>query len=209
MNSELISYVENSIIPQYSAFDSAHQESHVRAVIEESLRLAQFYDVDKDMVYAIAAYHDLGLCEGRERHHIVSGEMLKQDVKLKQWFDESQLQTMSDAVEDDRASNKYEPRTIYGKIVAEADRQIDSEVTLRRTIQYGLKNYPDLDKEGQYARAIDHIGKKYAEGGYLKLYIPESANAERLAKFRELVSSPELFREAFDRLYAEEINKIG
>ena len=209
MNSELISYIENSIIPQYSAFDSAHQESHVRAVIEESLRLAQFYDVDKDMVYAIAAYHDLGLCEGRERHHIVSGEMLKQDAKLKQWFDASQLQTMSDAVEDHRASNKYEPRTIYGKIVAEADRQIDSEVTLRRTIQYGLKNYPDLDKEGQYARAIDHIGKKYAEGGYLKLYIPESANAERLAKFRELVSSPELFREAFDRLYAEEINKIG
>ena len=209
MNSELISYVENSIIPQYSAFDSAHQESHVRAVIEESLRLAQFYDVDNDMVYAIAAYHDLGLCESRERHHIVSGEMLKQDEKLKQWFDESQLQTMSDAVEDHRASNKYEPRTIYGKIVAEADRQIDSAVTLRRTIQYGLKNYPDLDKEGQYARAIDHIGKKYAEGGYLKLYIPESANAERLAKFRELVSSPELFREVFDRLYAEEINKIG
>lgn len=207
MTPELIRYIEEKIISQYSAFDLAHQEGHVRAVLSESMRLAQFYDVNEDMVYVVAAYHDVGLCEGREFHHITSGRMLMNDISLRQWFDEKQLSIMRDAVEDHRASNSYEPRTIYGKIVAEADRQIDCDTTLRRTIQYGLKNYTNLDKEGQFARALEHISKKYAEGGYLKLYIPESTNSKGLEQFRTLISSPKLFREAFDAIYDEEIGK--
>ena len=50
---------------------------------------------------------------------------------------DEQLLQMKEAIEDHRASNKQAPRTIYGMIVAEADRIIDPEVTLRRTVQYG------------------------------------------------------------------------
>lgn len=207
MNAEIRKYVEECVIPAYRAFDAAHQENHVTYVIEESLRLAKYYDVQEDMVYVIAAYHDLGLKEGRERHHLVSGEILLQDKELKRWFSDYQLRVMKEAVEDHRASNSYEPRSIYGRIVAEADRQIDKNVTLRRTIQYGLKNYPHLDKEGQYLRAVEHLSEKYAEGGYLKLYIPESDNAKRLAEFMELISSPTALRIAFDKVYSEELKK--
>ena len=37
------------------------------------------------------------------------------------------------AAKDHRASSDHEPRDIYGKIVAEADRQIVPETVIRRT----------------------------------------------------------------------------
>ena len=113
---------------------------------------------------------------------------------------------MKEAIEDHRASNKQAPRSIYGKIVAEADRIIDPEVTLRRTVQYGLSHYPEMDKEQQYARFSKHLNDKYAEGGYLKLWIPQSDNAERLAELRKLIMDEEELQRVFDELYTNEKN---
>lgn len=166
---ELQNYVRQIIIPQYTNFDKAHQIDHVEKVIEESLKLAAHYEVDYSMVYVIAAYHDLGLYEGREFHHITSGKVLLADETLRRWFTDEQLLQMKEAIEDHRASNKQAPRTIYGMIVAEADRIIDPEVTLRRTVQYGLSHYLEMDKEEQYARFRKHLTEKYAEGGYLEV----------------------------------------
>jgi uncharacterized protein len=203
---ELQDYVCEKIIPQYAGFDKAHQIDHVEKVIEESLKLAMYYEVDYSMVYIIAAYHDLGLCEGREFHHIVSGRILLADEILRRWFTDEQLLQMKEAIEDHRASNKQAPRSIYGKIVAEADRIIDPEITLRRTVQYGLSHYPEMDKEQQYVRFRKHLNDKYAEGGYLNLWIPQSDNAGRLAELRELIMDEEELRRVFDKLYKNEKN---
>ena len=154
---DLCTYIEDAIIPRYDNFDAGHRRDHVEIVIEQSLQLAQYYDVDINMVYAIAAYHDTGLIAGRKLHHVVSGEIIKSDMKLREWFDEAQIRVMVDAVEDHRASSDKEPRTIYGKIVAEADRVIDAEIIVRRTIQYGLTHYSYLNKEGHYNRFVEHI----------------------------------------------------
>jgi uncharacterized protein len=113
VNPEIQEYVERNIIPLYDRFDKAHRRDHVRMVIEQSMALAAQMDVDAEMVYVIAAYHDIGLCEGRERHHIVSAQMLLADVTLRKWFTESQLQTMAEAVEDHRASSDHTPRSLY------------------------------------------------------------------------------------------------
>lgn len=202
---ELQEYIQEKIIPQYVNFDKAHQMDHAGKVIEESLKLAFYYDVDYSMVYTIAAYHDIGLCEGREFHHIASGRMLMADEKLHHWFTDGQMQQMKEAIEDHRASNKQAPRSIYGKIVAEADRIIDPEVTLRRTVQYGLSHYPEMDKkEQQYTRFKEHLYNKYAEGGYLKLWIPQSDNAVRLSELRRLIANEEDLQAVFDQLYIEE-----
>lgn len=204
---DLQRYIYEKIIPQYINFDKAHQVDHVEYVIEESLKLALHYEVDPSMVYTIAAYHDLGLCEGREFHHIVSGKMLLADETLRRWFTDDQMQQMKEAIEDHRASNKYAPRSIYGKIVAEADRMIDPEVTLRRTVQYGLSHYPEMNQEQQYERFCKHLADKYAEGGYLKLWIPQSQNAVRLAELRRLIEDEDKLREVFDRLYLKEFSR--
>ena len=201
---KLCEHIRERIIPQYVNFDKAHRIDHVEKVIEESMKLALHYEVNSAMVYTIAAYHDLGLCEGREFHHIVSGKILFADETLWQWFTDDQMLQMKEAIEDHRASNKQAPRSIYGKIVAEADRIIDPEITLRRTVQYGLSHYPEMDKERQYERFRKHLADKYAEGGYLKLWIPQSDNAGRLAELRQLITNEEIIRRVFDQLYEEE-----
>lgn len=204
MHEDLRDYIETEILPRYETFDAAHRTDHVRTVIEQSLTLAAHYETSEEMVYVIAAYHDLGLTDGRERHHIRSGELLAADETLRRWFTEEEMNTMREAVEDHRASAEREPRTVYGRIVAEADRCIDAETVLRRTIQYGLEHCPELDREAQYARCCEHLERKYADGGYLRLWIPHSENARRLEKLRALIRRPEELRRRFDAIYDRE-----
>ncbi len=204
LTAELINHIEGEILPRYEAFDKAHDRKHAFMVISNSLKLAQHYDVDMQMVYTIAAYHDLGLEAGREQHHTASARIVREDKRLKRFFTSEQIEIMADAVEDHRASNNKPPRTIYGKIVAEADRIIDSHTIMARTIQYGLANYPALTKEEHIERAVAHIREKYGEGGYLKLWIPRSDNAARLQEFRTLISNEALLIESLKRIYDEE-----
>lgn len=199
VNPGLVAYIEQEILPRYDFFDAAHQRNHAEEVITRSLALAEHYDVDENMVYAIAAYHDTGLCEGRDTHHLVSGRIIREDRKLREWFDEEQIETMAQAAEDHRASSGHEPRSIYGKIVAEADRLIMPEKVIRRTIQFGLDHHPELDKEGQYRRFREHLIEKYSDTGYLRLWLPESENAPRLEELRKNIRDEKLMRKAFEQ----------
>ena len=205
VNEELIRYVEREILPRYEAFDRAHRRDHALTVIAASLRLAQYYEVNPDMVYAVAAYYDTGLREGRERHHEASARIVREDSLLRRWFTEEEVATIAEAAEDHRASSQRPPRTIYGRIVAEADRVIDCQTTLRRTVQYGLEHYPELDREGQFARFAEHLRTKYGAGGYLRLWLPESENAARLAELRAVISDESRLRAQFDLLFDGEL----
>ena len=201
LNPALKSYVEAEILPRYDHFDRAHQRDHIDTVIAQSAALADLLErqgvsVDRDMVYVIAAYHDLGVVNGREHHHTDSGKILMADPVLKRYFTEEQLVTMKEAVEDHRASATQSPRSLYGRIVAEADRQIEPRTIVLRTVQYGLEHYPQLDKADHLARAKAHLAEKYGEGGYLKLWFPDSDNARKLAELRAMMAD----REALDAL---------
>lgn len=201
---EIRDYVEENIIPLYDGFDKAHRRDHVRMVIEQSMDLAAQLEVDAAMVYVIAAYHDIGLCEGRERHHEVSARMLLADNELRKWFSESQLQTMAEAVEDHRASSGHAPRSLYGRIVAEADRFIDPDTIIRRTVQYGMEHYPELDREGHFERMVQHLREKYGRGGYLYFWFDHSPNAERLEALRKMIDDEGALRQKFEEYYRQE-----
>lgn len=204
-NPELIDYVERHILPQYARFDKAHREDHARMVIGQSLALAERMPEAKvDMVYAVAAFHDLGLVNGRENHHTDSRKILLADVFLKKLFSQEEIRLMGDAVADHRASNRNKPRNIYGLIVAEADRFIDPETIIRRTVQYGLANYPELDREGHYQRTLSHLQEKYGPNGYLKIWIPWSDNAARLQELHRIIADEVRIRELFVRIFEEE-----
>ncbi len=199
MNGELKAYIEAHILPRYESYDAAHRRDHIEGVVERSMTLAAHYEeLNLDMVYTIAAYHDLGLPEGRENHHLSSGRMLAEDGELGRWFSAEEITTMREAVEDHRASASHPPRTLYGCIVAEADRQIVPEVVIRRTVQYGLSHYPHLTKEEHWERFIGHLHEKYDYGGYLKLHIPHSDNAQRLEELRQIIARPEELRRRFE-----------
>jgi len=203
---EIIGYVESTVIPAYASFDKGHRESHAHYVIGQAMELAEHYDVDPEMVYVAAACHDLGLAEDRKTHHLVSGRIVRENAELRRWFSGEQVETIAQAVEDHRASSDHEPRSIYGRLVAEADRQIVPETVVRRTVQFGMDHYPELDREGHWARTLEHLQEKYAEGGYLRLWIPESPNAARLAELRALIRDRARLRALFDRFYEECVN---
>lgn len=189
VNERLKEYIEGSILPQYEDFDAGHRIDHALAVISKSMELAEDFDVDIDMVYTVAACHDLGLRFGRDGHELSSGRLMRRDAALREFFTAEQIETMAQAVEDHRASSKHEPRSIYGLIVSEADRQLDPMTVLRRTVQYGLANYPELDEAGQLERAHSHVSEKYGEGGYLKLRLASAQNAAALAEIRRLLTN--------------------
>lgn len=197
-------YIESEIIPRYDNFDGAHRRDHVRSVIGQSQELSRYYDVNPEILYAAAAYHDLGLCEGREKHHLVSGRIIREDKTLLNWFSVEEIEVIAEAAEDHRASNETPPRSIYGKIIAESDRLIDPETVIRRTVQYGFAHYPQMNREQMWERTLAHLQEKYGYGGYLKLWIPESSNSFRLEELRKIIADEKGLRSMFDCFYDEE-----
>ena len=201
---DLVEFVETQILPQYADFDRAHNLEHVTRVIRRSLEMVKMTGADINMAYVIAAYHDLGMSGPRAIHHLTGGKILANDARLKKWFTKEQIKMMKEAVEDHRASASHAPRSLYGKIVAEADRDISVDIVIRRTIQYGLGNYPELDKEGHWKRFKQHLDEKYSLNGYIRLWLPHSPNERSLNELRELIANPQQLRERFEQVFAEE-----
>ena len=217
INATLEKYIFEEVVPRYASFDAAHKEDHALTVIRQALELLDGRDswaaaqadvepfwlapVDRAMLLTAAACHDLGLVNGRERHHLDSGIIIRADSRLKEWFNEEQIEVIAQAAEDHRASGKGAPRSIYGMLIAEADRVIDQETIIRRTIQFGLKHYPDLCREGQMERAREHLVEKYGRGGYLRLWIPWSSNASRLDALQDLIADPEALTSTIDMIF--------
>ena len=210
VDAALAGFIEEEIIPRYSAFDKAHREDHARNVVQRALQMASFYpEADRNMLYAAAACHDLGLSVDRKVHHLESGRIIRETPELRKWFSEEEIGTIAEAAEDHRASSDHEPRTVYGRLVAEADRLIEPEQIIRRTVQYGLSHYPELDKEGHWSRTLDHLHEKYYYGGYLKLWIPESPNAAPLEDLRQIIKEESLLRQIFERIWEEETPPVA
>jgi len=157
VNKQLRAYIEKNILPLYEAHDAAHGPEHVRIVLENSFALIGELEVDPNMVYTVAAYHDVGLRVNREAHEIFSGKLLWEDSELERWFTPEQRQVMREAVEDHRASRQGPPRNIYGCIVSEADRDLDPERIILRVIKYSKSHWPYWNDDERIHRAIAHI----------------------------------------------------
>ena len=194
MNTELINYIENNIFPLYSRNEEGHGINHIKTVIRRSLELSKGYDVDENIVYTVAAYHDLGHFIDRKTHEIISAQMFMEDDKVAKWFTDEQRKIIKEAIEDHRASIDHEPRSIYGKIVSSADRTIvDVEDTIRRSYSYGLKNFPELSYEEMVERVYSHLSEKYGENGYAKNFIVDKEYEDSIKKLREALSNKEEF----------------
>lgn len=203
---DLMDFIETEILPRYSRFDKAHNITHVTRVINRAVKLARTVGADINMAYTAAAYHDLGLEGPRAIHHLGSGKIVDADARLKRWFSAEQISIIKEAVEDHRASASHSPRSIYGRIVAEADRDLEPETVFRRTILFGLEHYPDKGKEEQWKRFVQHLENKYSANGYIRLWIPGSDNEKNLKLIREMANNPKELRQLFDRMYEEETN---
>lgn len=194
MNKDLVEYIENEIFPLYSRNEEGHGINHIKTVIKRSLELAKDYDVNLDIVYTVASYHDLGHYIDRNKHEIISAEIFMKDEKIKQYFTDEQRKIIKEAIEDHRASSNHEPRTIYGKIISTADRTIiDIDNTIKRSYSYGKRNYIGLSEEEQIERVYQHLTEKYGENGYAKVYLEDKEFEDALYKLRQALEDKNEF----------------
>ena len=162
INEELIKYVEEKIFPEYDKNEKAHGIDHIKYVISRSFELVEEnnLDINPNIVYIVAAYHDIAHHIDRENHEKVSADMMYADKNLCRFFTPEELIIIRDAIEDHRASKEGEPRTIYGKIVSSADRNNTVELCLSRTYSYGKKIDPKATDEELFLRAHKVLTKK-------------------------------------------------
>ena len=173
MKQNLNKYIEE-IITRYKYFDGAHDEEHAKMVIENSKYIAncmiqeEGIQLDMNMVITIAAMHDLGLAYDRKTHHIKSGEIVRAEETLRQFFNEEQIELIAKSVEERRASYKGEYTSVYSKIVSDADRMNDINTMIARTYKWNRKHYPDKNDEEIYNEVINHLQDKFGEKGYAR-----------------------------------------
>ena len=206
INQELKKYIETEVLPEYLKNESGHGPKHINYVIEKSFRIVNEnnLDVNPDMVYTVAAYHDIGHHIDSAKHEIISAEIMSKDENLKKFFTKDELEIIKEAIEDHRASAKHEPRTIYGKIVSTADRSDSIEKCMARTYTYGQKWLPGATDDELFENAHKSLVKKFGKGGYAKHYFKDSGYDKFLHDIQELLED----KEAFKSKQRDYINKL-
>lgn len=206
---DLKQYVEENVLPKYDSNNvGGHGVPHIRTVINRSFEIISEFglDVNKDMVYAIAAFHDIGYRENPDEHEEVSSRMFLSDDNMRSFFTEEQIQTIAEAIVDHRASLEYEARSVYGKIVSSADRETSVKNMLQRSFLYQADKHSS--EKPTTETVIDYSYKKllskYGKEGYAKMYYPDKKYLDYLKEMQELLEDKEKFIKA-EREIAESL----
>ena len=204
IDKKLKKYIENNIFPKYDKFYS-HGMIHINNVIKNMLMLSDYYGLDKNMAYVIACYHDSGLSINRENHEFESGKILANDLELKKYFTEEQIDIMKQAIEDHRGSKKTRPRNFYGECVSDSDRDFDIKLLAKRQIATSIKNYLELESfEEHFERCYNYISNRINDKGKFNLWTNNPILVERRNQFQE-----EFLNKKYAKsIYKKEWNKI-
>lgn len=200
VNEELKKYIEKNIFPSYKKNDLGHNLDHIKYVIERSINFASSIpDINYNMVYTIAAYHDVGHHIDASNHEVVSSEILMKDNNLRSFFTEEEIKIMSEAVCDHRASLEYEPRSIYGKIVSSADRNITIDIPLKRAYAYKIVHTPNASLEQIIEESRQHLLNKFGRQGYAneKIYFEDKQYEQFLKDMLDLLNSELDFKKRY------------
>ena len=208
VNKELKEYIEKNVFPKYKLNEKGHNIDHIKYVIDRSFEIIDEnkLDVNFDIIYTVAAYHDIGHHIDSKNHEKVSADIMANDIGLKKFFNKDELIIIKEAIEDHRSSMKGDPRTIYGKIVSSADRNNTIEDCLFRTYTYGKKLNPDYSDKELFERAHKVLTDKFGENGYAKFYFKDKKYEEFLKDIRELLKDKDKYIET-QRKYINKMKK--
>lgn len=209
INKELQEYIESNIFPVYEKNDQGHNLEHINYVINRSIRFADTIpDINYNIVYTVAAYHDIGHHINSKIHEIVSAEIMYNDNKLKEFFNDEEREIIKQAIEDHRASSNHEPRSIYGKIVSTADRNNTVEACLRRAYCYNKKLHPEYDDKQIFEDCHYHLNDKFGENGYAKFFFKDEEYEKFLTDIRALLLDKDKFIET-QKNYINDLKEKG
>ena len=199
LNENIVKYIVEKIFPQYDTNIGGHGIEHVKNVINRSFELNELFhlNLNPNMVYVIAAFHDMGYKVDPENHEQVSADIFYQDEVMKYFFSDEDRQIIYEAIIDHRASLEYEARSVYGKLVSSADRAIDIDIALWGIILFQRDKHKDENLSDLYIieYAYKKLASKYGKGGYAKMYFPDQKYQDFLDAMQELVADKERFIE--------------
>lgn len=206
VNQELKRHIQDNVFPEYDKNEKGHNIKHINYVIRRSFELIEQNEltVDSNIVYTVAAYHDIGHHIDSKKHEIISADIMFKDENLKRFFKEEELIIIKKAIEDHRASSDHEPRSIYGKIVSSADRNNTVEQCLGRSYYYGKKLNPEATDRELFERAFKHLNLKFGVDGYAKFYLKDKEYNNFLEDIRNVLKD----EEEFCRIQEEYIKKL-
>lgn len=210
IDKNLYNYLQENILPKYEKNIGGHDVSHINYVINRAFEIIQEFklDINYNIVYTTAMYHDIGYKKDPDNHEIVSAQIFDSDNNIKRFFNKDDQKIIHEAIVDHRASLEYEPRSIYGKIVSSADREISVENMLIRSLKYQRDKHkaenPTLDDiiEHSYKKLSSKYGKV---NGYAKMYYKDKKYNDYIEEINILLDSKELFKEKEKEI----ANKIG
>ena len=204
INPKLKEYVEREIFPEYEKNDKGHDINHIVQVLKRSFALSkQLEDINLNMVYVIAAFHDIGHHINKEEHEIVSANMFYENEKMKEFFTEEERTIIKEAIEDHRSSLEGEPRTIYGKLIASADKTPDLKTMVTRTRAYSMKHFKEMTEDEMFERDFNHLNEKFGSEGYAKCYIKDEEYEAFLNDMKEILSDIEKYKEYYVEITKE------
>jgi len=195
INEELKKYIEENILTQYNLIGNLRK--HVETVIERSFELAETFklDVNPDILYTIAAFHDIGYKIDPEKHEIMSSEIFFKDKNMNKFFNEKEKQLIAEAIIDHRGSSEDEPRSIYGKLISSADREFSADNLLKSTILYQADKHKseNLSNIEIIEISFKKILSKYGKDCYAKMYYPDKKYKDFIEEIQELLENKEKF----------------
>ena len=194
---ELLQFINDEIKTKYKYFDKAHNISHFNFVTKNCVNyskelIKQGQNIDLELAYTIGALHDIVIENGREGHAKSSGNLVRNNKKMQQFFSKETIELIAQAVEDHSSHLDYPPRSIYGKIVADADRNNTMYLVFSRPIKYALKNEKGHSRQEHIDRVYNFVQNKFGENGYVKYWIDIPQTTQEQSAIWQLLNNKDL-----------------
>lgn len=199
VNTELKRYVQENIFPEYEKNDKGHGILHILEVIRRSFALNENLKLklDKNMIYTIAACHDLGKHINSDIHERIAADIFINDVNMMQFFNDEQRTTIKEAIEDHRSSKKEHPRTKYGELISSADRNTRIEIVFIRSFFVAHERTPEMNIEEYIDFTYKRLLKRYGEENPENIFLEDDDYREFLKDMRELLKNEKEFKDKY------------
>ena len=206
VNPELKKYIEQHIFPEYSKNDQGHGIVHIKEVIRRSFALKDTLklDLDDNMVFAIAACHDIGKYEevkGGEKHAKIAGRKFINNPAMSRFFSDEQRMMIKEAIEDHSSSLEDMPRSKYGELVSSADRNTRIEIVFIRSFFVAKSRLPEMDMEEYLDYTFKRLSKRYGENEEKEnMFLEDKTYTVFLQDMRNLLKNETEFKDKYCRV---------
>lgn len=199
VDSKLRSYVEENVFPLWDENDKGHGPIHRTEVIRRIFALNETFhlNLNPNMLFAIASYHDVGKYIDHKRHHLIAAEKFMEDEGMRQFFTDDERKVIREAIEDHRSSKEDEPRSVYGKLISSADRNTTIEMVFIRSFFVAKDRMPDMNINEYLDYTVERLRKRYGEENPENMFFEDEVYQVFLKDMRSLLSRADDFKKLY------------